>query len=65
MLGKTTIRNPAFVWWNVNGKDTTPARRDPPPRPFIVTRSEVRISRRSTAVWIWYELIPDRAAAHP
>jgi hypothetical protein len=65
MWGKTTIRNPAFVWWNEASAATSPARRDPPPHPFTVTRSEVHISRRGTTVVIWYTMVPARAAAHP
>ena len=58
MLGKTTIRNPRFIWWNETGQYTAYARSDPPPGPFTISRSEVRITRRSTTVHIWYALVP-------
>jgi hypothetical protein len=64
MLGKTTIRNPVILWLNAASPDPLP-QSGPPAAPFTVTRSEVRISRRSTAVHIWYALVPARAAAHP
>jgi hypothetical protein len=63
MPGKTTIRNPVIVWLNEVSPEIP--RPDPPPFPFTVTRSEVRIGRRSTAVHIWYALVPAVAAAHP
>jgi hypothetical protein len=64
VLGKTTIRDPVLIWWNEASADPLP-RADPPPYPFTVTRSEVRITRRSTTVHIWYALVPAEAAAHP
>lgn len=64
MLGKTTIRNPVIVWLSEASPEKAP-RSDPPPVPFTVTRSEVRISRRSTTVHIWFALVPAVAAAHP
>jgi hypothetical protein len=64
VLGRTTIRNPVIVWLNEMRPEEIP-RPDPPPFPFTVTRSEVRISRRSTAVHVWYTLVPAVAAAHP
>jgi hypothetical protein len=62
--GKTTIRYPAIIWLNAASPDPLP-RKNPPPVPFTVTHSEVRITRRSTAVVIWYALVPAEAAAHP
>jgi hypothetical protein len=64
VLGKTTIRYPEIVWISASYPERPP-RPDPPPVPFTVTHSEVRITRRATTVVIWYTLVPAEAAAHP
>lgn len=56
-VANTVIRNPVIAWRS----ELSPGklRRGPPPAPFTVTRSEVRIRLQGTIVHIWYALTPE------